>query len=433
VLADQVLKLATCLRAETEGCVDAYTPRFVDGLLGDLLRELPAVMITGPRACGKTTTAARRSQTIVRLDDPNQAAAFRFAPDAALAGQPEPVLLDEWQEVPEVLGAVKRSVDANGRAGRFLLTGSVRARLTGSQWPGTGRVVPVEMFGLTVAEQRGAQSAGTFVDRLLATEIPFEVPLGDPVDLVGYLDLALRSSFPEALRLSDPARDAWLRGYVDQVVTRDAPEVGGVRSPERLMALLRAVALSSAGTPSETALAQAAGLNVRTVRAYLDLLEDLRIIERTPAWHSSRFTRLVKSPKLYLTDPGLAAAVIGVDRAGLLRSGDLIGRFVETFVASQLRPLLSLTPAAAGLTHLRDRDGAHEVGIVLELRDGGIVAIEVKAAGNVGPGDAKHLRWLRDRAGSQFRRGLVFHTGPAAYHLDDGIVALPVAALWQPV
>ena len=413
--------------------MDAYTPRFVDGLLDVLLRELPAVMITGPRACGKTTTAARRSQTIVRLDEPNQAAALRFGADAVLAGQPEPVLLDEWQEVPEVLGAVKRSVDADGRAGRFLLTGSVRAHLTGSQWPGTGRVVPVEMFGLTVAEQRGAQGADTFVGRLLAGDTSFEGTLADPVDLVGYLDLALRSGFPEALRLSDLARDAWLRGYVDQVVTRDAPGAGGVRSPQRLMALLRVVALSTAGTPSETTLAQAAGLDVRTVRAYLDLLEDLRIIERTPAWHSSRFTRLVKTPKLYLTDAGLAAAVIGVDRAGLLRSGDLIGRFLDTFVASQLRPLLSLTPAAASLAHLRDRDGAHEVDVVLELRDGGIVAIEVKAAGNVNPGDAKHLRWLRDRAGPAFRRGVVFHTGPVAYHLDDRIVALPIAALWQPV
>jgi predicted AAA+ superfamily ATPase len=413
--------------------MEAYTPRFMDELLDDLMPELPAVMVTGPRACGKTTTAARRSQTIVRLDEPNQAAAFRFAPDAALAGQPEPLLLDEWQEVPEVLGAVKRAVDADPHAGRFLLTGSVRARLTGSQWPGTGRVVSVEMFGLTVAEQRGARGAGTFVDRLLATKIPSSGPLADPVDLVGYLDLALRSGFPEALGLSDLARDAWLRGYVDQVVTRDAPEIGGVRSPERLMALLRAVALSTAGTPSETALAQAAGLNVRTARGYLDLLEDLRIIDRVPAWHSSRFTRLVKSPKLYLTDAGLAAAVIGVDRAGLLRSGDLIGRFVDTFVASQLRPLLSLTPAAAGLTHLRDRDGAHEVDIVLELRDGDIVGIEVKAAGSVGPGDAQHLRWLRDRAGSQFRGGVVFHTGPAAYPLGDRIVALPIAALWQPV
>jgi predicted AAA+ superfamily ATPase len=413
--------------------VDAYTPRFVDGLLDVLMAELPAVMITGPRACGKTTTAVRRSQTIVRLDEPNQAAAFRFAPDAVLAGQPEPVLLDEWQEVPEVLGAVKRSVDADGRAGRFLLTGSVRARLTGSQWPGTGRVVPVEMFGLTVAEQCGARGAATFVDRLLAAEIQSNGPSGDPVDLVGYLDLALRGGFPEALGLSNHARDGWLRGYVDQVVTRDAPDVGGVRSPERLMALLRAVALSTAGTPSETSLAQASGLNVRTVRAYLDLLEDLRIVERMPAWHSSRFTRLVKSPKLYLIDPGLAAAVIGVDRAGLLRSGDLIGRFVDTFVASQLRPLLSLTPAVAGLAHLRDRDGAHEVDIVLELRDGDIVGIEVKAAGNVGPGDAQHLRWLRDRAGPQFRRGIVFHTGPAAYPLGERIVALPIAALWQPV
>lgn len=104
-----------------------YHPRSADRLIGDLLGELPALLIVGPRACGKTTTASRHAATIVRLDRPAEAVAFRADPDAALRGLDEPVLLDEWQAAPEVLGAVKRAVDTDPRPGRYILTGSVRA------------------------------------------------------------------------------------------------------------------------------------------------------------------------------------------------------------------------------------------------------------------------------------------------------------------
>jgi len=123
-----------------------YRKRLLDPLIGNLLAELPAVMLVGPRATGKTTTAARHASTIVRLDHPAESAAFRADPDSVLRGLAEPVLLDEWQAVPEVLGAVKRAVDADSRPGRYLLTGSVRADLEAATWPGTGRVVRVAMY-----------------------------------------------------------------------------------------------------------------------------------------------------------------------------------------------------------------------------------------------------------------------------------------------
>src|SRR5450759_4610281 len=113
-----------------------YRPRLVDGLLDALLAELPALFITGPRATGKTTTAARRARTVVRLDREAEAVAFRADPDAAMRGLPEPVLLDEWQAVPGVLGAVKRAVDTRPDPGRYIVAGSVRGDLEGEVWPG---------------------------------------------------------------------------------------------------------------------------------------------------------------------------------------------------------------------------------------------------------------------------------------------------------
>ncbi|WP_163543116.1 ATP-binding protein [Occultella kanbiaonis] len=408
-----------------------YLPRLVDELLDEYVGELSALMLIGPRGCGKTTTAVRRATSVLRLDQPQVASAFRTDPDAVLAAQDLPVLIDEWQEVPESMGALKRAVDAGADPGSYLVTGSVRARREPGQWPGTGRVVPVEMYGLTVAEIEQAAPPPRLEGALLGSPPAARMLLEAP-DLVGYLELALRGGFPDAVGLSARARSAWYEGYVDQLVHRDVAALESIRSPERLLRLLRAVALNTAGGPSETALAEAAGLDVRTARNYLDLLQDLRIIDRVPAWHTSRFSRLVKTPKYYVMDPGLAAQLIGIDREAALRSGDVLGRLIDTFVTAQIRPLLALGTGPVSLSHLRDRGGAHEVDLILEWRNGDVLAIEIKSSSSVSRRDARHLEWLRNELGSRFIQGVVLHTGGTALHLGDRVAALPIASLWRP-
>lgn len=409
----------------------AYVPRYVDQTLGLLMQELPAVMLTGPRGCGKTTTALRHARSVIRLDVPEQALAFRSSPDAVLETYARPVLLDEWQAEPESMGAVKRAVDAHGGAGQFLLTGSVRARLGQAGWPGTGRVVPLAMYGLTSGELTRHDHAADFIAELFGDDDPTADRLKGAPTVVDYVDHAVRGGFPGAIELSDFARSNWYEGYVEQLIRHDLPEIADVRNATAMAALLRAVALNTAGQPDLATLAAAAGADHRTVRVYLALLEELGVVERVPAWATNRLSRMVKLPKYYVVDSGMAAHLVGDDRHGLLRNGDRLGRLIDTFVAAQLRPLLRLTSPAVAAFHLRDANQTHEIDLVLESASGAVVGIEVKAADAVSRKDARHLMWLRDRLGPAFHRGIVLHTGASTYPVDEKVWAMPIARLWN--
>lgn len=406
-----------------------YRHRLVDDLIERLLPELPALFIVGPRATGKTTTAARYARTVVQLDREAEAVAFRADPDSAMRGLPEPVLFDEWQLVPGVLGAIKRAVDAQPTPGRFLVTGSVRGDLEGELWPGTGRLTRVPLFGMSIREQLGNFGVSPFLDRVARGEELLAA--ANTPDLRGYVDLLLRSGFPEpALRLTSGARERWLESYVEHLITRDAEQVEGGRDPARLRRFFEALALNTAGIVEDRTIYEAAGINRRTAVAYERLLANLLVVESTPAWTTNRLKRLVLSPKRYLIDPALAGAVLRLDANAVLRNGDLLGRLLDTFVASQIRSELAVAAARPRIYHVRQQQGRIEVDLLAELGGGGIVAIEVKASSAPTPDDARHLAVLRDRMGESFVGGVVFHTGPHAYRLGEGIVAAPISALW---
>lgn len=408
-----------------------YLPRLLDTLLAELLAEHPAVMIVGPRACGKTTTGRRHSRGQLRLDRPAEAAVARADPDALLAGGPFPLLIDEWQCVPEVLGAVKRGVDDGAAPGSYILTGSAQADLTAAGWPATGRIIRVPMYGFTEREVAGATSHGAFLDRLLAEGGPqYSLPAQIP-DLRGYVAMALQGGFPEiALAGSERSRRRLLDSYVDHVVSRDVSLVGTVRDPSRLRRYLQALAASTGGIPAQKTLIDAAGIDRSTAVAYDVLLQRLLMTEQLPAWSTNRLNRLIRLPKRYLIEPALVGPLLGADVRSVLRDGDLLGRLLDTFVMAQLRAECPVSELSPRLYHLRDANGRHEVDILAEVADGRVIAFEVKADAAPGPGAARHLQWLKDSVGSTFAVGIVFHTGPRAFPLGDRILALPICALW---
>ncbi len=408
----------------------SYLPRLVDARLDELFAQLPAVLLVGPRAAGKTTSAERRATTVVRLDSEAQAAAFRADPDAALRVQQEPVLLDEWQSVPTVLGAVKRAVDKDPRPGRFLLTGSVRADLEAQTWPGTGRLVRLRLYGLSVRERLGDVATPPFIDRLVEADVDlFSTPAPVP-DLAGYVEMALESGFPQPLlRLAGVAREAWLEGYLDQLLTRDVAGLARVRDPMRLRRYFEALALSSAGVAQDRTLYGAAAIDHRTAAQYEGLLSNLFVLDVVPAWMSNRLSRLIKAPKRYVVDPALVTTALRMDTAAVLRDGDLLGRVLDTFVMAQLRAELDVSATRPRLYHLREKEGRREVDILAEVARG-VVGIEVKASAAPGTDDARHLVVLREKLGRRFLCGAVLHTGPRAFVLSERVFALPICALW---
>ncbi|MBK9387215.1 MAG: ATP-binding protein [Planctomycetes bacterium] len=407
-----------------------YIARGADAVVEELLQEAPALLILGPRATGKTTTAARFARSLVRLDREAEAAAFRADPDAALAALEVPVLLDEWQLVPEVLGAVKRAVDADRTPGRYLITGSVHADLEAPTWAGTGRVLRLGLWPMTVAERLQLRTR-PFLDRVASgAEL---LPAREAVDLRGYVELALTSGFPQAVfARRESARRRWLESYVEQMLTRDALDLEAGRDPVRLRRYFEAYALNTAGIVEEKTLYEAAGVNRKTALAYERLLTNLLVVEALPAWTSNRLKRLTLAPKRHLIDPGLLVGALGIDLAGVMSDGDLLGRVLESFVAAHLRAEASYTSTRGHLYHLRTEQGRQEIDLVAEFGGGKIVGMEVKATSAPNSKDAAHLAWLRDQLGARFVRGVVLHTGPRSFELGERIAAVPISALWGP-
>jgi hypothetical protein len=366
------------------------------------------------------------------LDVPAQAAVVRADADAALRGLDEPVLVDEWQLVPEILGAVKRAVDDDPRPGRFVLTGSSQADLTTSGWPATGRIVRLAMYPLVGRERHGDPSSPSLVDRILDGGAD---AFSDPAphwNLHGYVSEALTSGWPQALQApSERARDRWLTGYVDHLVTREAPSLGVARDPSRMRKYLHVLAANTAGVPTHKRLYDAANIDKATAASYDDLLDNLMITQRVPAWAGSFMNRTMRLPKRYLIDPGLLRPLLRIDHRRPLRDGDLLGRVLDTLVAAQLRAECAVSVVGADMFHLRDANGRHEIDLLIEARDGQLIAVEIKATSAPSAADARHLEWLHERLGSRLAAGLLVHTGPRFFRMTERILAVPIASLWS--
>jgi predicted AAA+ superfamily ATPase len=416
-----------------------YVQRVVDEQLDDLMPQLPALLLDGPKAVGKTRTAEHRASTLWPLHRPAVAQVVSADPLAAISAQP-PVLFDEYQKVEHLWDEVKDFVDRDLSPGRILLTGSAPPPGAHS---GAGRIASLRMRPLTIPE-RGASVPTVSTADLFSTRTKISGTC--PLRLADYTDLILSSGFPGMQHLSGTALTTQLNGYIDRIVDRDVPEAGlRVRRPATLKAWLRAYAAAVSTPTSWEKIRDAASPNhgekpaKTTTMPYVDTLTELRILDELPAWTPSRnhLNRLTEAPKHHLADPALAARLAGITRASLLKGaenvftphdGTYLGQLFESLAAMSVRVFAAA--ARADVSHLRLGSGRHEVDLILERDDDrAVVAFEVKLAATVSDADVKHLLWLRDELGDQLADAVVLTTGEHAYRRPDGVAVIPLGLL----
>jgi len=420
-----------------------YRPRVVDLELDELTPALAAIALEGPKGVGKTETASRRAETIHALDDPAQYA-LATADPARLLDAPPPVLLDEWQRMPELWDLVRRRVDAHAPPGQFLLAGSAVPEDLETH-SGAARIVSVRMRPMALAERTEEQPTVRLKDLVLGGR--HSLRGRTEWKLEDYVEEILRGGFPGLRGLSGRPLRLQLDTYLSRIGDRELPDELGqrVRNPATLQRWMAAYAAASSTTTSFEKIRDAATAGEEkpartTVEAYRDALERLWILDPVPAWSPSRshIRRLAQPAKHQLADPALAARLLGVDAGALLsgqdagppilRDGTLLGALFESLVTQSVR-VYAQAAEAERVSHLRTHSGEHEVDLIVERGDGRIVAIEVKLARSVEDHHLGQLKWLAERVGDDLLDSLVITTGEQAYRRSDGIGVIPASLL----
>ncbi len=413
----------------------AYRPRVVDQELVDRLRSRGAVVIEGPKACGKTATAMQRAASVVRLDvDAGARRAVEIDPELVLNG-PTPRLLDEWQTAPVLWNHVRRAVDDRALPGQFILTGSAIPADDITRHTGAGRLTRLRMRTMSSFET-GHATGLVSLQALIGGQAA-----RSPETAVTVSDIAVRvavGGWPANLAL--PERDAVraANDYLQEVHRSEIHRLDdGRRDPRRVAALVRAVARHVAAPAPTAALARDAGgterhLDRDTAARYLDALDRLMITEDQPAWtpHLRSRSRTRTAPKRHFVDPSLAAAALGATPQRLLRDVETLGLLFESLVVRDLR--VYAQSFGATVLHYRDNTGL-EVDAIVETPDGAWAAFEIKL-GQTRIDDAaatllKFAERVDDRrTGPLARLGVITATG-YAYDRPDGVAVVPLGTL----
>lgn len=414
-----------------------YRPRVVDAGMREALAAMPAVIVEGPRGCGKTWTGRKFAASAAYLDERIGAALEAGVDPATLLAGAVPRLVDEWQLAPAVWNAMRRACDARGRAGQFILTGSADPPDDITRHSGAGRIVRVRMHPMTLFES--GDSDGTvplrgLFDGDVCTAADQGYSLGD------VLALACRGGWPQHLHSAPAVAARAADAYLNEISRTDVSRVDGVRpDPVRVRRLLASIARNAATEVRHTVLAADTAvpgeppIERRTVAEYLAALARLFVVEQVPSWrpHIASRAQARSSPRIFLSDPSLTAAALGIGTDALLGDLAFAGRLLESMA---LRDLLVYAGAnRCSLSHYRDSHNL-EIDAVIERSDGKWIAAEIKLGGTsaVEHGATSLLR-LRDkldveRTGPPARLVVVTATG-FAYERPDGVCVVPLTSL----
>jgi len=403
------------------GMDDRTLPRLVAKTLRERLRVMPAVVVTGARQTGKSTLAQELTpgkRRFLSLDDLDVVDAARRDPEA-LVGGAQPVTLDEVQREPDLLRAVKRTIDRRKAPGQFLLTGSANLLLMRQVSESlAGRASYLTLWPMTRGEQRGLGRCGAWEELLSVQDEAWLDTLSDQPDAPeDWRALARRGGFPTpAVHLGTAnERAVWFDGYVRTYLERDLQALSAISGLPDFRRLMRASCLRLGQLINQTEIGRDAALPQPTVHRYLNLLETSYLLVRLPAYAVNRTKRLIKSPKLYWGDTGVALYLSGETEPG--------GAHLENLVLQDLLVWRDARLERAELYYWRTTIG-EEVDFVIEA-GGRLLPIEVKATTRPALRDAANLRTFRGEYGKKARAGLLLHTGTKLEWLTPDVLAVP--------
>lgn len=405
-------------------------PRYISEKLELALSDNPVILIHGPRQCGKTTLAKKigdaRGYAYRSFDDSSYLEMALSDPMGFVADLPEKTVLDEVQRVPGIFAPLKAKIDEDRRPGRVIMTGSANVLLVPKLSDSlAGRMEVLNLHPLAQCEIEGCDPG--FLGKLFGVGFKQEkyrrlgAELADRIATGGY---------PMALARPPKRRSDWYENYVHTLIQRDISDLARVNSLEILPKLLEAVAGQTASLFNVSELACPFELSRPTIRTYTNLLQAIFLLDILPPWHSNRLKRLIKTPKLHVTDSGLAAALSGLDPESMLSDRVRLGQLLETFAYQELKRQASWSASRIRFYHFRDKDGV-EVDLVLEKGAGMVAGVEVKASSTVQSQDFKGLRKLKDAAGKKFAGGIVLYDGETSGRFEESLYAVPIAALWE--
>ena len=412
-----------------------YRPRIVDGELHDRMGTIGAVLLEGPKACGKTETAQQVATTTFRLDI-DQAArnAAKVAPELLLEAS-TPVLLDEWQIEPGLWDRVRRAVDDRSPVkGLYVLTGSSTPIDDAARHSGAGRIATIAMRPMSLFETGHSSGKVSLADVLAGRDV---TALDPGLTVLDIIERICVGGWPALLDASPSDAGTWISDYLTQIVQVDIQALGSRRNPDNVRRLLYALARNVGTDVKVAALARDVGgsdgpIARETTDGYLHALSRLRLVEDSPSWapHMRSATPLRAAATRYMVDPSLAVAALGQGPTQLLADLNATGFFFENLVVRDVR---IYSQRLGGRVHSWRDANQHEVDIVLTLPDGRWVGFEVK----MNPEDADKaadalVRFAekvdQEKVGPPSALGVITSHG-LAYRREDGVLVLPIGAL----
>ena len=402
--------------------------RIVERKIHEALSDTPVVLVTGPRRAGKTTLVRKLEgthRTYITLDDQTECDAARSDPVGFIRGL-DLAIIDEIQRAPELLIAIKKSVDEDYRPGRFLLTGSANVMtLPKVEDSLAGRIETIQILPLARTEIEGVSP--TFLERL------FEGGLNSKgASVVGddLIRLVLLGGYPEVIaRESERRRQAWIRSYLSSILSRDLSDIASVEYLTELPKFVDILAQHSGQLINYSKLGSGIGVSHKTGQRYTVLLEQVFLVSALRPWYTNMLKRIVKTPKLHFLDSGLLATVRELNFKRIKTSRVEFGALLESFVYSEVMKLISGTDLRLSAYHFRDQQ-QHEVDLVLERGDGMIAGIEVKASATVSSRDFAGLQSLAAACKGRFANGIVLYDSANFVPFKDNMAAVPISSLW---